>query len=53
MQNSQENTSIVDFLKNILEQFPKANFAILFSSENIQTENGSSKKIEAATGGAP
>ena len=26
---------------NLLEQFPKANFAILFSSENIQTENGS------------
>ena len=41
---------------NLLEQFPrilKANFAILFSSENIKTENSSFKKIEAATVGVP
>ena len=65
LQNSQENTCAGDFLKksyrfqaciNLLEQFPhiqKANFAILFLSENIKTQNGSFCKIETATGGVP
>ena len=47
LQNSQENTCTGDVLRlyhNLLEQFPhisKANFAILFSSENIKTKNSS------------